>query len=304
MSTGLYFIVDRPGIRLDRYVSGECGELSRSYARKLIDQGHVTVNGEVVKASHKLDVGDGVSVTIPPPAPSPLAAEAIPLTIVYEDSDLLVVDKPAGLTVHPAPGHPSHTLVNAVLAYCPDILAIDGSQRPGIVHRLDKDTSGLMLVAKNHAAHLNLSQQLSARSIVRRYKVLVRGRLSPERGAIEAPIGRDPRHRQRMAVVSRGRPACTRYRVLGYPGEFTLLEATLETGRTHQIRVHLSAIGYPVVGDTVYGTRSPFLGRQFVHAHRLRFQLPSTGEIVELSSELPPDLEGALRHISGTETPA
>jgi len=304
MSTGLYFIVDRPGIRLDRYVSGECGELSRSYARKLIDQGHVTVNGEVVKASHKLDVGDGVSVTIPPPAPSPLAAEAIPLTIVYEDSDLLVVDKPAGLTVHPAPGHPSHTLVNAVLAYCPDILAIDGSQRPGIVHRLDKDTSGLMLVAKNSAAHLNLSQQLRARSIVRRYKVLVRGRLSPERGAIEAPIGRDPRHRQRMAVVSRGRPACTRYRVLGYPGEYTLLEATLETGRTHQIRVHLSAIGYPVVGDTVYGTRSPFLGRQFVHAHRLRFQLPSTGEIVELSSELPPDLEGALRHISGTETPA
>lgn len=303
MSTGLYFIVDRPGIRLDRYVSGECGELSRSYARKLIDQGHVTVNGEVVKASHKLDVGDRVDVTIPPPAPSPLAAEAIPLTIVYEDSDLLVVDKPAGLTVHPAPGHPSHTLVNAVLAYCPDILAIDGSQRPGIVHRLDKDTSGLMLVAKNHAAHLNLSQQLSARSIVRRYKVLVRGRLSPERGAIEAPIGRDPRHRQRMAVVSRGRPACTRYRVLGYPGEYTLLEATLETGRTHQIRVHLSAIGYPVVGDTVYGTRSPFLGRQFVHAHRLRFQLPSTGEIVELSSELPPDLEGALRHIAGTETP-
>jgi 23S rRNA pseudouridine1911/1915/1917 synthase len=300
MSTGLHFVVDRPGIRLDRYVSGECGELSRSYARKLIDQGYVTVNGEVVKASHKLDVGDTVSVTIPPPAPSPLAAEAIPLTIVYEDSDLLVVDKPAGLTVHPAPGHPSHTLVNAVLAYCPDILAIDGSQRPGIVHRLDKDTSGLMLVAKNHAAHLNLSQQLRARSIVRRYKVLVRGRLSPEHGAIEAPIGRDPRHRQRMAVVSRGRQARTRYRVLGYPGEFTLLEAMLETGRTHQIRVHLSAIGYPVVGDTVYGTRSPFLGRQFVHAHRLRFQLPGTGEIVELSSELPPDLEAALRHVSGT----
>jgi 23S rRNA pseudouridine1911/1915/1917 synthase len=300
MSTGLHFIVDRPGIRLDRYVSGECGELSRSYARKLIDQGYVTVNGEVVKASHKLDVGDRVSVTIPPPAPSPLAAEAIPLTIVYEDSDLLVVDKPAGLTVHPAPGHPSHTLVNAVLAYCPDILAIDGSQRPGIVHRLDKDTSGLMLVAKNHAAHLNLSQQLRARSIVRRYKVLVRGRLSPEHGAIEAPIGRDPRHRQRMAVVSRGRQARTRYRVLGYPGEFTLLEAMLETGRTHQIRVHLSAIGYPVVGDTVYGARSPFLGRQFVHAHRLRFQLPGTGEIVELSSELPPDLEAALRHVSGT----
>ena len=299
MSTGLHFIVDRPGIRLDRYVSGECGELSRSYARKLIDQGYVTVNGEVVKASHKLDVGDGVSVTIPPPAPSPLAAEAIPLTIVYEDSDLLVVDKPAGLTVHPAPGHPSHTLVNAVLAYCPDIRAIDGSQRPGIVHRLDKDTSGLMLVAKNHAAHLNLSQQLSARSIVRRYKVLVRGRLSPERGAIEAPIGRDPRHRQRMAVVSRGRQALTRYRVLSHLGEFTLLEATLETGRTHQIRVHLSAIGYPVVGDTVYGTRSPFLGRQFVHAHCLRFQLPGTGEVVELSSELPPDLEGALRHVSG-----
>jgi 23S rRNA pseudouridine1911/1915/1917 synthase len=300
MSTGLHFIVDRPGIRLDRYVSGECGELSRSYARKLIDQGYVTVNGEVVKASHKLDVGDRVSVTIPPPAPSPLAAEAIPLTIIYEDSDLLVVDKPAGLTVHPAPGHPSHTLVNAVLAYCPDILAIDGSQRPGIVHRLDKDTSGLMLVAKNHAAHLNLSQQLRARSIVRRYKVLVRGRLSPEHGAIEAPIGRDPRHRQRMAVVSRGRQARTRYRVLGYPGESTLLEATLETGRTHQIRVHLSAIGYPVVGDTVYGTRSPFLGRQFVHAHRLRFQLPGTGEIVELGSELPPDLERALRHIAGT----
>jgi len=288
-------------VRFDKYVVEKCPKLSRTHVQRLIAEGHITVNSQATKPGLKLDVGDRVDIAVPPPRP--LSSEAIPLNIIYEDDDLLVIDKPAGLPVHPAPGHPDHTLVNAILPHLADA---GDSLRPGIVHRLDKDASGVMVVAKNSAAQLNLINQFKARSVVKAYLVLVKGHLAPEDGLIDAPIGRDPYNRKRMAVVSEGegKEARTNYHVVEYIGDYTLLEVRPETGRTHQIRVHLSAIGYPVVGDTVYGTRSPFLGRQFVHAHRLRFQLPSTGEIVELSSELPPDLEGALRHISGTETPA
>jgi 23S rRNA pseudouridine1911/1915/1917 synthase len=297
--TGRYsFFADVAGTRLDKFVGEKCPELSRTRAQKLIAAGSITVNGRPAKASLKLDVGDRVDVVIPPEPPSHLSPEAIPLRIIYEDSDLLVVDKPAGLAVHPAPGHPSHTLVNAVLDHLPGLAEDDASLRPGIVHRLDKDTSGLILVAKNRLAHENLSDQFKSRSVSKSYLVLVRGRLEPEEGVIEAAIGRDPRNRQRMAVVSRGREARTKYRVVKYLGKYTLLQISPETGRTHQIRVHLAAIGFPVVGDTVYGVPSPYLSRQFLHASKIGFRLPSTGEYVEFSSPLPPDLEQALKDIS------
>jgi 23S rRNA pseudouridine1911/1915/1917 synthase len=297
MTRKLELIANRSGVRLDKYVAEECPELSRSYIQKLIGNGHVTVNNCVAKGSLKLNVGDRVVLVIPPPTPSTPLPEEIPLAIVYEDNDLLVVDKPAGLTVHPAPGHSSHTLVNAVLAHCPDI-EINGSLRPGIVHRLDKNTSGLIIVAKNDAAHRDLSDQIKTRSVIKRYLVLVEGCLSPDRGIIEAPVGRDPSHRKRMAVVSGGREAFTQYQVIKNMDNYTLLEVTIKTGRTHQIRVHLSAIGFPVVGDEVYGKMSPILNRQFVHACYLGFRLPSSGEYIELRSDLPVDLEEALERIS------
>ena len=291
-------IADTPGVRLDKLVSEACAELSRSYAQKLIGDGYITVNGNVAKASLRLNAGDKVTVTIPPPPPSPLSPEAIPLDILYEDDDVLVLSKPAGLTVHPAPGHSSHTLVNALLAHFPRLAELSDSLRPGIVHRLDKDTSGLMLVAKNRIAQMNLAEQFKARSVKKTYLTLVKGKLTPESGAIEAAIGRDTANRKRMAVVKGGREARTRYEVIKYYGEkYTLLEVTLETGRTHQIRVHLAAIGYPVMGDGVYGVKSPHLSRQFLHASRLGFKLPSTGEYVEFTSELPEDLQQALEEM-------
>jgi len=227
-----------------------------------------------------------------------LLSESIPLNIPYEDDDLLVVEKPAGLTVHPAPGHTSHTLVNALLSHLPHLADIGDSLRPGIVHRLDKDTSGLMLVAKNSKAQEHLIGQFKSRSVTKAYIALVRGRLTPETGVIEANIGRDPRNRKKMAVVEGGREASTEYQVIKYIGDYTLLEVRLRTGRTHQIRVHLAAIGFPVVGDKVYGVRSPFLSRQFLHACRLGFSLPSSGEYIEFKSELPADLEQALKDIA------
>ena len=291
------FIADKSGIRLDKYVSEKCSELSRTRAQKLIADGYITVNDGTAKASVKLNVDDRVDIIIPPTAPSPLSPEAIPLNIIYEDDDLLVVDKPAGLTVHPAPGHPDHTLVNAILSHFPRLADISESLRPGIVHRLDKDTSGVMLVAKNSVAQTNLVDQFKNRSVMKVYLALVKGHLTPEEGVIEAPIGRDSGNRKRMAVVTRGRESRTRYHVVKYMGDYTLLEVKPETGRTHQIRVHLAAIGSPVVGDAVYGVKSDFLARQFLHACRLGFKLPSTGEYVEFKSPLPPDLAQALKDI-------
>ncbi len=290
-------VADETGVRLDKFVGDRCPELSRTHAQKLIGDGDITVNGQPAKVSLRLNTGDRVRIAIPPELPSPLSPEDIPLTILYEDDDLLVVDKPAGLAVHPSPGHPGHTLVNAVLAHFPPLSDVGDSLRPGVVHRLDKDTSGVMLVAKNRVAHEKLAGQFQARTVNKAYLVLVKGRLTPENGAIEADIGRDPRNRQRMAVVSQGRESRTDYRVLRYIGGYSLLEITPATGRTHQIRVHLAAIGFPVVGDATYGVKSPYLSRQFLHAYKLGFKLPSTGEYVEFTSELPPDLEQALENI-------
>jgi 23S rRNA pseudouridine1911/1915/1917 synthase len=289
--------VEVSGIRLDKYVSEKCPELSRTRAQKLIEEGHITVNGQIARSSLKLEADDIVEVVIPPPVPSELTPEAIPLKILYEDNDLMVVDKPAGLTVHPAPGHYTHTLVNAVLAHVPNIESGD-STRPGIVHRLDKDTSGLIIVAKNETAHMKLADQFKNRSVTKIYRALVKGRLTPEEGIIEASIGRDPRDRKRMAVVSRGREARTEYKVLRYINNYTYAEIRPRTGRTHQIRVHLAAIGFPVVGDAVYGGKSEYLERQFLHACKLAFRLPSTGEYREFESVLPPDLEQALKTIA------
>jgi 23S rRNA pseudouridine1911/1915/1917 synthase len=293
-------VVDEPGTRLDKYVTERCPELTRTQTQKLIREGYITVNGGVARAGLKLDTGDRLTVKIPPATPEILQPEQIPLNIIYEDDDLLVIDKPAGLAVHPAPGHPAHTLVNAVLSHLSSLPDTGDWQRPGIVHRLDKDTSGVMLIAKNSDAYQNLTDQFRSRSVVKHYQVLVKGHLSPLDGVIEAPVGRDPRHRQRMAVVeeSKGREAKTGYHVIEYVGDYTLLEVKPETGRTHQIRVHLKAIGYPVAGDKIYGVKSPHLQRQFVHASLLGFKLPSTGDYVEFTSPLPPDLETALRNLA------
>jgi 23S rRNA pseudouridine1911/1915/1917 synthase len=293
-----YRLIVEGEARLDKYVCSRHPRLSRSQVQRLISAGNITVNGKTAKPSLRLSPGDKIDITIPPTPPQELKPEAIPLKIIYEDDDLLVVDKPAGLTVHPAPGHPAHTLVNAILAHFPHLADIGDSLRPGVVHRLDKDTSGVMLVAKNNAAQADLSQQFKSHTVTKAYLALVKGKLEPESGVIEADIGRDPRHRQRMAVVAQGREARTDYRVIKYIGGYTLLEVRPETGRTHQIRVHLAAIGFPVVGDKVYGVKSPQLARQFLHASLLGFKLPATGQYIEFESELPEDLQRALEAIA------
>jgi 23S rRNA pseudouridine1911/1915/1917 synthase len=289
-------VVGEGGERIDRYLAQQRPDLSRSYARKLIDDGLVMVNEQPVKASYRVRQGDAVTLHLPAPEPVLARPEPIPLTIIYEDADVLVIDKPAGLVVHPAPGHATGTLVNAILAHVPAMLTTTtNATRPGIVHRLDKDTSGLLIVAKHDAALRFLSHQFKERTTEKVYVALVHGHLVPALGKIDAPIGRDPRHRQRMAVVADGRQAQTSYRVLRYLDGFTLLEAMPHTGRTHQIRVHLASIGHPVAGDPVYGPRRSVLGlsRQFLHAARLRLHLPS-GELREFASPLPPDLATVL----------
>jgi 23S rRNA pseudouridine1911/1915/1917 synthase len=293
-----HFVVYGLESRLDKYVSQKCPDLSRTKVQKLVRDGNITVNGEATRPGRKLEPGDRIDIAIPPAAPSPLTPESMSLNVIYEDDDLLVIDKLAGLTVHPAPGHHGHTLVNAILSYLPGMPAGADALRPGIVHRLDKDTSGVMVIAKNSRALANLTDQFKARTVTKTYLVLVKGHIAPESGLIEAPIGRDPHNRKRMAVVGKGRQARTQYRIIRYIDNYTLLEVRPQTGRTHQIRVHLSAIGYPVVGDTTYDVRSPHLARQFVHSHRLGFRLPSTGEYKEFTSELPADLKQALASIA------
>ena len=295
--------VEQGEVRLDKFLAGKLPELSRSAARRLIDQGQVTVDGELAKASRKLKPGDRVVALLPVEQSPELVPEAIPLTIVYEDSFLLVVDKPAGLVVHPAPGHPGGTLVNALLAHCPE-LASSGDRRPGIVHRLDRDTSGLILVAKSEKVRRALQRQFQDRQVHKAYLALLEGLLQPSMGRIEAPLGRDPHHRQRMAVMPGGREAVTKYQVLElftHPvgpvaGDYTLVEAEPLTGRTHQIRVHFASIGHPVVGDPVYGRRKRRLPvpRQFLHAHLLGFDHPVTSEHLELEAPLPADLAALL----------
>jgi 23S rRNA pseudouridine1911/1915/1917 synthase len=285
-----------PDIRLDKYLTQVLPQFSRAYLQKLIVQGYILVNGQRAKANQRLNKVDIITVELPPLPVRPLA-EPIPLTIIYEDDDILVIDKPAGLTAHPAPGHPSHTLVNAVLAHCPGLVTSNEPMRPGVVHRLDKDTSGLTVIAKNDFAREYLAAQFKSRTVTKGYLVLVKGKLSPGQGIIEAPIGRDPRSRRRMAIVEDGKEASTQYQVRKYLDNYTLVEVTPLTGRTHQIRVHMSAIGCPVVGDPIYGIKSTHLKRQFIHAYRLGFRLPSTKQYQEFLSPLPVDLEQVLEYL-------
>lgn len=293
----LQLTVDVPGIRLDKFLADRCPGISRSQLQKLIEQDMVLVNGNGARSAQKLNLGDMITVSPPSPEPAP-EPEQIPLNVVYEDECLLVVDKPAGLTVHPAPGHSRHTLVNALLAHCPSLARSPRRDRPGIVHRLDKDTSGLMVVAKSNQVQEHLIQQFSSRSVQKKYLALVDGLITQREGVIEGPIGRDPDDRKLMAIVEGGREARTQYRVLEYRDNHTLVEVTPETGRTHQIRVHLAAIGYPVFGDRLYGHKSPYLRRQFLHAAHLSFKHPVSGEQLDFSSPLPEDLQQALDRLS------
>ncbi len=288
------------GQRLDVFLAGEIPGLTRSYIQQLVDEGLVTVSQKPVKASYKVKPGEQIVVEVPEPAELVVAAEKIPLDIVYEDRDVIVVNKPQGMVVHPAAGNYSGTLVNALLGHCTDLSGINGVMRPGIVHRLDKDTSGVMMAAKNDAAHLSLAGQIKDRTVLRKYIALVHGVITEPAGVVDAPVGRDPRERKRMAVVTRhGKPAVTRYRVLQRLGGYTLVECKLETGRTHQIRVHMAYIGHPVAGDPVYGPRkSPFvLAGQALHAAVLGFQHPSSGEYLEFSAPLPEYMEKLLNDL-------
>ena len=294
MASALDFVTEAGGDRLDTFLAVRCGDLSRSRLQRLISEGHVTVDGLPAKPSAKLREGQLVHVIIPEPAPSWLEPQPMPLDVVYEDQDALVIDKPAGMTVHPGPGHRDGTLANAVLAHCPDLAGIGGSIRPGIVHRLDKDTSGLLVVAKNETAHNHLARQFKERRVTKAYLALVHGRFAEPEAVIEAPIGRHPKDRKRMAVVSTGRTAMTHCRVVTRFRGYTLVEARPTTGRTHQIRVHLMSVGHPLAGDATYGKRDPRLDRHFLHAHLLGFRLPSSDEYVEHASELPADLRAFL----------
>jgi len=278
------------GKRIDVYIAGELDELSRSQVQKLIDETNVSVNGKSVKANYKLRGKDAISLLIPDPEPLEIKAEDIPLDIIYEDKDIVVINKPQGMVVHPAPGHYSGTVVNALLFHCKDELSgINGVMRPGIVHRIDMDTSGVIVAAKNDSAHKSLAFQLAEHSITRRYWCIVCGNVKEDQGTVDKPIGRSLRDRKKMAVVSDGRRAVTHYKVLERFGRYTLIEAQLETGRTHQIRVHMASISHPLLGDTVYGSeKQPYkLQGQVLHARVLGFIHPTSGKYVEFSSPLP-----------------
>lgn len=285
-------VITEPGIRADKAVSAAMPTLSRSAVQGLIQSGHVRCNGVPVQKSAKLPVQAVLTVEIPPARPLEVAAQAIPLDIVYEDGDLLVVNKPKGMVVHPAAGNEDGTLVNALLYHCGDSLSgINGVIRPGIVHRIDKDTSGLLIVAKNDAAHRSLAEQIKAHSFTREYQAVVYGRIR-EDGTVNAPIARHPQERKRMAVIQSplAREAVTHYFVVRHFSGFTQLRLRLETGRTHQIRVHMAYIGHPVAGDPVYGPKKVIapLGGQCLHAGLIGFVHPRTGEYMEFEAPLPP----------------
>ena len=290
---------DMSGKRLDAVLAGMMPEYSRSFIQKLFENGSITVGGDPCsEKKRKAAAGDIVEITIPQPERLEVEAEDIPLDIVYEDDELLVVDKPAGMVVHPAPGNHSGTLVNALMYHCGDALSsINGVIRPGIVHRIDKDTSGLLMVAKTDRAHNALSAQLAEHSITRRYKAIVYSNIKEDEGTVEKPIGRDPGNRLRNAVVyTNSKNAVTHYRVLERFGAFTLVEAVLETGRTHQIRVHMAYIRHPLLGDALYGPAKNKYGakRQMLHAGVLGFVHPATGKYMEFNSPLPQDFEDVL----------
>lgn len=290
---------ENAGERLDSFLAAGLA-ISRSAAARLCEEGRVTADGKALAKNYRLLGGEGLTVEIPEPEDTAVEAQDIPLDVVYEDEDVIVVNKPVGMVVHPAPGHRDGTLVNALLHHCGDSLSgIGGEKRPGIVHRIDRDTSGLIIAAKNDAAHLGLSAQLADHTLARTYECLVVGNLRQDRGTVDAPIGRHPTDRKKMAVVANGRRAVTHWEVIArYPG-VTHVRCRLETGRTHQIRVHMAHIGHPILGDTVYGAKKPVPGLtgQCLHAVGLRFLHPRTGEAVELRCELPEEFQAYLRKL-------
>ena len=290
----LHVTTEAGGERLDKFLTDRCEDLSRSRLQRLITDGWVTVNGSTAKRAARVVEGQVVALEVPKPVPASLSPQHIPLGVVYQDRDILVVDKPAGLAVHPGPGHPDRTLVNAVLALCPDLQGIGGTIRPGIVHRLDKDTSGLLVIAKSDQAQARLADQLKERGFKKLYLALVHRHLSLDEAMVDAPIGRDSRNRKRMAVVDGGREAVTRYRVVRRYTGYTLVEAQPITGRTHQIRVHFASMRHPLAGDRTYGKPHPALDRHFLHAKVLGLHHPSTGHYVEFTSVLPGDLRSFL----------
>ncbi len=284
------YIIDNPGTRIDSYLSNEISDLSRSFIQKLIDEGMVLVNDKPVKSNYKLRLNDIVYISIPKPKEVEIMPENIPLDIVYEDSDIIVVNKPKGMVVHPAAGHYSGTLVNALMYHCKEQLSgINGELRPGIVHRIDMDTTGLIVACKNDIAHKFIAEQLEVHSITRKYHAIVCGNIKDDEGVIDAPIFRHPKDRKRMAVVANGKRAVTHYKVLERFKDYTYIECQLETGRTHQIRVHMAYINHPLLGDAIYGNSGKRfkLEGQCLHAKTLGFIHPKTREYIEFDSELP-----------------
>lgn len=288
-----YVITDQTG-RIDKVLTTLEPEIIRSQLKNLINDGHVTVNGQPVKPKYKVQSGDKISLVKPEPQLLELTPENIPLDIVYEDDDVIVVNKPQGMVVHPAPGHPNHTLVNALLYHSP-LSTINGTFRPGIVHRIDKDTSGLLMVAKNDLAHQSLAEQLRNKINQREYLALVYGQIKEDEGTIDAPLGRNPQDRKKQAVVKGGRHAVTHFKVMKRYDNFTLVKCILETGRTHQIRVHMKYIGHPLVGDPLYGPRK-VVGKdgQFLHAALLGFKHPRTGKELVFEAPLPENFQKML----------
>ncbi len=288
------------GDRIDKYLRDTLPALSRAAVQRLIAAGEITVNGKTTSAAYDIRAGDEIVVHVPQPEPTELLPQDLPLDVLYEDTNMLVVDNAAGMVVHPAPGHPDGTLVNAILAHCPDLRGVGGVLRPGIVHRLDQETSGVLIVAKDDHALRELQRQFKARTVSKTYVALLIGRLTEAEGLIDAPIGRHPRQRKKMAVVAGGKPSRTRWAVMerlrdAQRRPYTLLAVELLTGRTHQIRVHFSWFGYPLVGDATYGRRDPLVApRQFLHARDLAITHPTTGERMTFSTPLPADLRDVL----------
>ncbi|HFI0419501.1 TPA: RluA family pseudouridine synthase [Streptococcus suis] len=289
--------VEIGGIRLDKALA-DLTDLSRSVANEQIKNGQVLVNGQAKKAKYSVQVGDVISYQVPEVEEIDYVAEDIPLEIVYQDEDVAVVNKPQGMVVHPSAGHTSGTLVNALLYHVKDLSGINGVLRPGIVHRIDKDTSGLLMIAKNDEAHTKLAAELKDKKSLRKYWAIVHGNLPNDRGMIEAPIGRSEKDRKKQAVIAKGKEAVTRFQVLERFGDYTLVELTLETGRTHQIRVHMAYIGHPVAGDEAYGPKKTLKGHgQFLHARTLGFTHPRTGEVVEFTAEAPAIFQETLEKL-------
>ena len=300
--TKLTLTAEAGGERLDAFLAAHVEDLTRSAAQKLLEKGAVTIAGRPAKKNEKTAPGMVIEVELPDPEPIDVLPQNIPLDVVYEDADVIVINKPVGLVVHPAPGHPDGTLVNALLYHCGDSLSgINGQLRPGIVHRIDRDTSGLIIAAKNDRAHVALAEQLQDHSLARVYEAVVHGNFREDEGTVDAPLGRHPIDRKKMAIDRKdGRRAVTHWTVLGRYNGFTHIQCRLETGRTHQIRVHMASIGHPLVGDPVYGGNRkslPGLAGQCLHARKLRFVHPSTQELVEVECPLPDWFKRVLRQI-------